>query len=244
MKDPAKELLYHIEEGFKKRHAHFEKLREGNKLHATNLIDFCPREYALCLHHKLMFNAGRPTSLAQKVTYEIGRRIEAMVIEALVVEKVVVNIENIACSCASPYPILFTPDIFVQFNVKDIPYIVEVKSIKPEAFDVLETAQVTHECQLSLYLWFASLLKMKVHTEDGLILYVVKTQKPMPMKCFHIRRNEDFIKRVQTQLDELKTFSKKKVLPKRICNSPLALMAKCCQKGVVELCFKDIEDEK
>lgn len=232
---PDEQLLFHLQSGLKKRHQQGEAKREGNHIHATNLIDFCPREYLLCIKHKVFFNQPKPTSTAQMLTFEIGRAIEHVVISALRLEKVVIDKEPLEIK-EIPFPIIATPDIYTIFSTLDMPYIVEVKSIKPEDFDNLSEPIVNHECQLSLYLWFAQALNMKAHTEAGLVLYVAKTQKPMPFKAFFIQRNEAFIGRVKEQLTTLKTFSKSKKLPPRICNSKLALMARRPCKCLKE-CF-------
>ncbi|MGQ9570681.1 MAG: hypothetical protein ACUVUQ_07530 [Thermodesulfovibrionales bacterium] len=234
---PDEQLLHHIKEGLKKRNKIMEALREGNTIHVTNLLDFCPREYALCLQHEIFFNQSKPSSLAQMVTFEIGRAVEKVVIDALEQEQVAVKFDLIRVNLL-PYPIVGTPDTYVLFSVKEKPYIVEIKSIKPESFDELTQPVVNHECQLSLYLWFAEITKMDVHTDSGLLIYVAKTQKTMPIKVYHVQRNDNFIKRVRNQLRELKTFSKTNILPKRICNSKSTFMAKRpCR--CVDFCFDE-----
>jgi len=225
--------------GLSKRHKRFEDKREGNVIHATNLINFCPREYALCIKNGVFYNQPKPTAIGQKVTYEIGRRIEDMVREALWEEKVVLDhLKGVGIK--KPYPVVGTPDIWVKLSARDRPYIVEVKSIKPDEFDTLIAPKMDHICQVSLYLWFAGLNDLPVHTDIGLIIYVVKLQKTIPIKVYPVHIATEFLKTVQKQLAELKRFSKTKKLPVRTCNSPSALMAKRPCK-VLKECFDEEE---
>jgi hypothetical protein len=178
-------------------------------------------------------------------TYEIGRRIEKIILQSLqaatVLEKRgVFTIPPSYCG----YTLTGAPDAWVRLHPAWSIYTTEIKSIKPEDFDALVEPKVVHECQLSLYLWFAELCKMpNMQVKEGLLLYACKTQKVMPYKVFLVQRNDAFLKRVQDQLKELKTFSKTKKLPERMCNSPQALMARRPCKCVEE-CFAEPKGTK
>jgi hypothetical protein len=237
---PDKLLLDALHQGMKARYHEKEREREGNAIHASSLIDFCPREYALCMLGKVMYNASKPATIAQMMTYDIGRKIEKIVLQSFdaahILEKR--GIFTIPASMFG-YPITGAPDAWVRLHPSWGIYTVEIKSIKPEEFDILTEAKVVHECQLSLYLWFAELCKTPgMQVKEGLLLYACKTQKNMPHKVFLTQRNDAFLQRVQSQLQELKTFSKKKKLPERMCNSPQALMARRPCKCVQE-CFAE-----
>jgi hypothetical protein len=242
---PDEMLLDAVQQGLKIRYKHKEQVREGNSIHATNLIDFCPREYALCVLNKIMFNAPKPASFAQMTTYELGYKIEALVLGALKAALVLHEAQPFHINHTYfGYPIIGSPDAWVKLKATEGLYTLEIKSIKPEDFDVLAEPKVVHECQLSLYLWLADLCKTPgMQVDRGLILYVCKTQKQNPFKVFTVERNNNFISRILGQLEELKTFSKNKKLPDRICNSPQALMARRPCK-CVEDCFTEKKGKK
>ena len=71
----GKIVLKVLKDGFKKMY----KQRLDNNIHVSNLISFCPREYALIQQFGKEYNTGKTLSIADIVNFEIGNGIHASV---------------------------------------------------------------------------------------------------------------------------------------------------------------------
>lgn len=244
--------------------------REMDTLHISNLISFCPREFALGKSSGRNIFKDRYISLSLGVTFDLGRMIEHIVRSRLISEGVILG-EWICMECHTSvkgprpkkcwvcnskhefkykgiemsvsrhgYNIIGNTDLTLIQSKKQ-PIFGEVKSMGEKEFDALTEPKIDHTFQLSLYLWLKRMVKaypFPVRTDKGIVLYVCKAHKLMPMKEFMVNADEAFLKRADNKLKELKAFSKKNVLPQRICSTPYAPMARrpCV---ALDLCFKE-----
>ncbi len=130
------------------------------------------------------------------------------------------------------------PDLIMQMNSIDKNfYIYEIKSIKPEAYELLESPLLAHSYQLQAYLWLAKQLSLKIRKEYkiqfkyGYVLYIKKTYAKSPIKIFKVllgNKMNNLMKDIISDLDNSK-------LPDRICSSKDSLLAKRCP--VATRCF-------
>jgi hypothetical protein len=147
-------------------------------------------------------------------------------------------------------PVVGHVDIMLMRN--DRIFLVEIKSIRPEDFVSLSEPSRDNRNQLLLYLWLLSkgatidipksrsVTKFKIDKDSGTILYMCKTHKNMPFKPFDVFLSDgsEFLESIDSKLNELKIFSTVGVLPRQICNSKHAYMARECH--VVGECFGEV----
>lgn len=123
--------------------------------------------------------------------------------------------------------------------------VVEIKSINPEDFDLLTSPKLQHEYQVMTYLYLIKenkklkdklIKEFKLTSKYGYILYVCKTKKKEPFKLFIVKLSKSFNNKMNSYLESLKTFSETKILPERICNNKLYLLARNCK--ISNLCFE------
>lgn len=215
------------------------QVRTDNNIHISNLIDFCSREFALCIKHKKYYNhtEKKLIPIGTILTYSIGDAIHNSVKGAIKHLGLLAGEEIKVGSDKYGFPIRGSLDMLVRHP--QINFITEIKSISSESFDELTEPLVNHVCQLSLYLHFIEErtdIKDLVDLQKGVLLYVSKQQKKMPFKSFLVEKNNEFVKTVLVRLKEVKTFSETKKLPVRMCNSPLTYMARRPCK-MVSACF-------
>lgn len=247
-------------------------IRSDNDIHVSNLLEFCPREFALCIKHNIKYNYNYISKIAlgTLVTFEIGDRIHDAVRKKYIQQGVLAgnwectNCNKVyfhnqyppkcSCGCKSfkyveirlvsdKYGHKITGGVDAIVKHPEYYFINEIKSIKSDdktPFEEMKEPLINHVCQLSLYLhMFPEMnLPIKVRNDFGVISYICKTQKTMPIKHFKVKRNDEFVKSVIKQLQEVKVFSKTKKIPARMCNSPLTLMARRPCKTVIA-CFKE-----
>ena len=217
------------------------KHREDNFIHVSNLVDFCGREYALCQKYNILYNTKKIVSLGDIITFRMGDLIHDDLRNTLELSGAIQpqDREIKLLSNRFRYPITGSIDGALNLGYpKKIP--LEIKSIgQAEVFDALTEPLVNHECQLSLYLWLAEEMKLKkIDYKRGIIVYAVKLKRSMPFKVFEIKRNDIFIGNTIKKLNELKAFSVKGELPKKICSTPHALMARQrCR--LPKICFRE-----
>lgn len=219
--------------------------RNDNHIHATNFLRFCPREFALCQTTGVLYNQERQKVFdAEIITRELGIAIEHSVKDSLKeIGKLVHHNLRLSMNYGE-YLITGGIDLVVNMSEREgrlALFPVEVKSIGKEEFYSMERPLMSHECQLSVYLWMLKKLKIPdINSEHGIVLYVPKLQispKHRPLRAFTIEPQRKFLRNVESKLKELKTFSKTKELPQRICPSRHAMMAEECK--VVAPCFQD-----
>ena len=235
------------------------------KIHASELIQFCPRQYKLLKKLKKPFHVLEPAlPIGVAVTYKLGLAIEKMFVESVSAgaitrtlfkykcpnckqETLLTNIENTSCSiCDTPmgrrqipfsYPvteavsIIGSPDLIMRIMQAEETFkVYEIKSIKPDAFDLLTKAQISHEHQLKSYLWLIKQLPPRIKSKYqldyryGYVVYVKKTYDRNPIKVFKISLDKTFDLEVNNMVIQLRG----KALPPRICNSKTSLLAKTC----------------
>ena len=248
--------------------------KTDNQIHVTDLGSFCPRALAICLRDKIPYHTESYLPLGLSVTFEIGRMVQSLVVRRLqsagvlwgswkcvVCKKLVLGVRPTKCICGANlyvyqdtalcldtygHPVVGHVDAFMMYlNNLIIP--VEVKSIKPDAFEVLTEPQPDHRGQLSHYLWMLTkkvqlpdfsgvkLSTLKFGVEKGVIIYVCKLQKKMPYKIFEVVPDPIIIGETEKNLNKFKRFTKSNVIPKRLCKNPGALLARKCT--VRPLCF-------
>jgi hypothetical protein len=164
----------------------------------------------------------------------VGHAVEASIIASFLAEGVSRPIDPFYINITPGDKVIGTPDAAVVIDDPK-PYIVELKTTGKDEIDTMVEPYINHVCQLSLYLWMAEIRKQPFHYDVGFVVYVSKIEKKEQIKVFLVRRNDAFLQTVRTQLNVVKTFSKSDVLPDRICNSSIGLLAKTC--GVAKLCF-------
>ena len=223
------------------------KNRADNRIHVSNLKSFCPREFALCNKHDILYNYRPNTRFGEIITFAIGDMIHESITSILEQEKVLIVKEVKLAN--TDYGFLITGSCDALIKAQGYPkYIpLEFKSMNGDRFDALEEPTLNDARQLSLYLWLmekeltelanGNKRKLKVDTETGVIVYFCKLYRSMPIKSYIVKRNENFIKAVEEQLKEVKTFSKQKKMPKRICADAYTMMAKRPCRAV-SVCFK------
>jgi hypothetical protein len=222
--------------------------REDNTIHVSNLLNFCPREYAIMEAHDVAYNTKTErASLMELINYEIGDALHHTVRKALTTTKTLKG-EWRSCKCNShtryqEFKVItdkfgrrIEGNIDMVLSLLKTHYFGEIKSIGKEDYKTLTEPLVDHTCQLSLYLYLAEIEKKRfnqffnLNFKEGFVIYVCKLAVPTPIRVFHVRRNESFLKEiVKPRLEELKTFSKKGNIPKRICSTSSAPRAKKCK---------------
>jgi len=228
----AKKLLDIINSGLLK----MRDARVDSNIHATNLINFCPRAYLLCKKHRLMFNDDSRVTTSRIITFYVGHAVEASIIASFKAEGVSKPIDPFYINITDTDKVVGTPDAAVVIDDPK-PYIIELKTTGKDEMTTMIEPYVDHVCQLSLYLWMAEIRKQPFYYDVGFIVYISKIEKKEQIKVYLVHRNDAFLQTVRTQLNVVKTFSKSDALPDRICNSPIGLLAKTCT--VCKLCFSE-----
>ena len=225
-------IKQHIYTGLEKLHT----CRTGMDIHATNLIDFCPREFALCKQMNLLYNDEERVTGNRIITFKVGTAVEGVILEAIKVADVSAKIDPFYLNITSDIQVIGTPDGAMYLDRPEIPYIIELKTTGKDEIETMVSPYINHCCQIALYLWLAEIRKAPFVYDVGYVIYISKLEKKEQMKVYEVQRNDAFIARVREQLLAVKTFSKTGELPPRICNSPIALMART-QCRIPKLCF-------
>jgi hypothetical protein len=226
------ELLRSLKTGLRK----LTTGRYGTNIHVSSLVEFCAREYALCIKNKFPFNSPKNLGMGMDLTWQIGIQIHKIVQKSLElggtqkISELTLELPNYIV------PVVGSPDSMNLLIIDNKLRVLEIKSLAVEKFTALTEPYVDHVCQLSLYLWIIKKLKIKtIATDYGYVLYVSKGHKQMPFKIYKTDRNDDFLKGVEKKLNKVKTFSKNGRMPARICSSVHNMMAKRCKAK--HLCF-------
>jgi len=233
-------LLQVLQEGYRKNY----KSRIDNVIHVSNLLEFCPREYALSNKHKVSYNkGGSKLALSQLITYEIGNQMHSSVRRVLRQEGYLVDLPAMHHKDYNHIPVIGHPDAYVKLVRDKKISIVEIKTMGKDTYDTMVEPEVRDVCQLSLYLWLVENCRMSdgvnetlVSSTKGILLYFCKMHRPVPLKTFLVQRNDAFLKSVTAQLKEVKAYSLKGTMPQRICNARIAQMARKCT--MTEECFE------
>jgi hypothetical protein len=212
------------------------KGRHGNSIHASSLSKgFCPREYAILVKGDLGYNHPMDMYPGLALTFQIGHAIHEITGKAL--EKILRAKEVRLEVKKYKIKIMGTCDLILKLD--DEYFIAEVKSISGEEFKNLTEPLLIHILQLIIYMWMAKEMKTKMNVEKGYVIYVSKAHSQSPFKVFEVSYadNQDFIKDLERKLKEVKTFSAKGTMPKRVCKNKFGLMAKNCK--CANLCFEE-----
>lgn len=223
----------------------FTDRRMDNQIHVSNLLEFCPREWALVQTKGYLYNPGKTHSFGELVTFGIGHALHGY-LQGMLTTHGSLKHEEV------PLWYDVTPDItltgscdgLIHLEGEDCLTPIEIKSDGKESFDERTAPEVRHEAQLSMYCWMIEKMGVyrKVDPSGGLIIYISKLRRNMPVKIFWVDRNEDFINHKLKQLKEVKTFSKTKKLPNRMCNNRHSMMARRCT--MVTTCMEDSDGNK
>jgi len=173
--------------------------RNDNHIHVSDLIDFCPRKYALCMKHEIPFHMKTYLPVSRSLTFDIGKKIQSIVIERLRRRRDGMLIGTWKClACKKqffgqdgkcPYcnaqlliykdtklvldmeyfKIVGNMDINLIYNDRIL--IADVKSIKGANFDKLSGTHLNYRKQVNLYLWLARVGKLTVPKKIDLDFY-------------------------------------------------------------------------
>lgn len=234
-----------------------EEVRYGNGyLHVSSLINnFCPRAQVL---YGLEPNAvTRLPSSGDRIVWSIGKALEAYVRKQLAARYKHFMFGRWSCSCSATKveglhkevtcPLCKTsadnydeftlydhslricgnPDILIYFEGKLL--VVEIKSIKKDGFDALESPLPNHVFQLNFY---RTMLGEQAHPY-GIVFYVKKDYDfKSPYKEFHVdsTMQSSAINLAIENVKGLRSYQMKAELPPKLsaCFSPSTQVAKTC----------------
>ena len=125
----------------------------------------------------------------------------------------------------------------------------ECKSIKPAGdggFETLEAPLRDHIYQVNGYMWMlrtpgvkilhkSADVKLSVAKNIGTVSYAVKGNAVDPFKVFKVDPDEEYIKKIERNIEQINAYLTKKKIPSKICSSEGNLMARDCAARV--LCF-------
>lgn len=233
--------------------------RYDNVIHASNLVDFCPREYCLSLETDRKFNASPiETVPSVALTFHLGNRIHDLVRDILDESGILVHNElHMEYKHREIVRVTGTCDNIVE--LMDGQYILDVKSIGPAGANgffradgeitdkpytgknIMVKPYVRHEIQVMVYMWLAEKLKIpNVSTDRGFVLYVPKTAIKKPFIIGAVNRSSDTFKEFESDLDLVAYYIANKELPARLCTSLKSEKAKTCR--FTNECFNRVED--
>lgn len=215
--------------------------RNDNDIHVSNLLDFCPREFAILQEFGEPYNKSKSLGLRELVTFRLGDKIHDLLQEAFKGANILeINELSFRLPIGKGIYVTGSCDNVIKFPGERLCHIVECKSIDGDKFDQLNEAPiVNHELQLSLYLWFLQQTewKSKLDPERGFVVYLSKKYTHNPIRPFMIKRAKAFCEHVAKQLKEVKTYLKTKKVPKQICKTRLQPRARSVC-SVVDYCFR------
>lgn len=227
--------------------------------HVSSLANnFCPRQYAISIEEKL--NLHESLTGGHKVTFAIGRAVEQHVRESFIESYGRHNIYakwlcpcgkkyyeglglTVTCQCGKSVDIFSEPDIVDEENaIKGHPdlvfrydkslHVVEIKSIKADAWNDLESPLSSHIKQANLYPY---LLSKKTGNVSPVVtfLYVTKDFKfGSPYKEFRIDTNSEENQKIRAEMlaeaKQVKDYVSTRQMPERICSSLASNLAKKC----------------
>lgn len=218
--------------------------RQDNIIHATDLFDFCLRKYFLAQKHDIPINIDRHKRVpGLELTFRLGEKIEAIVLEAL--QPYLVGDLSTCKTCGAirynapllkhsvgRFTIVGHVDAAIEYN--NSRYILEIKSIDKDYFKDLEEPQLKHAWQLQTYIYLKRKVRYPKIKNVGFIAYISKGYNNSPIKVFPVVTEKNFLDHMKKITQELKTFSKRKV-PPRVCTNRLYPLARNCP--VVDVCF-------
>ena len=130
------------------------------------------------------------------------------------------------------------PDLIMKMgSISPKFFIYELKSIKPEEFDILTKPLLAHEYQIKTYLWLVSKLKRYYRQKYGIdyslgyVVYIKKTYDNNPIKIYPVDLDNKFKNEIEDAVAQLRGEKP----AERICNSINSLMARDCP--VAKYCF-------
>lgn len=204
--------------------------RIDNKIHASNLVEFCPRYFAYCQNGGLMYNTDKSLSLREILTFKIGDAIHGIIEHAIDLSGIKIAHEIPVFTSAGNYKVTGSADLIVKIEEHPKEIVLEVKSIAKSQFELLDKPLLPHEFQISIYLYLLELMKREnTETSFGYVVYVSKEVVASPVKLFHVDRAEIFLSEIKSQLEEVVHFELTGDLPSKVCSSPLSAMARKCE---------------
>lgn len=230
--------------------------RDDNHIHASDLPKWCSRRYVLC--HKLNrpYHPKKYLGIATALTFSIGKKIEDIVIENLTIAYQSIPDVKVIKEIKFEHKrdsLILTGSLDVGLTYDNIFIPTEVKSIRPDAFDTLETPLLEHTTQLQTYLFLSQQnttltgfsttqnkpiqLDLKHYkSQMGVMVYVCKTEKPDPLKTFDVEYDKEHKKYLMSLLKKVSKSISAKRLPKKICVHQGSSFAKQCPE--VNFCFE------
>lgn len=220
-------IRQHLSTGMKKWA--MEDARVDNRIHVSNLVEFCPRQFAYYQLSGNMYNEARSLSVREILTFKIGDAIHDIIKYAArlsgisIVEEIHMKIES------GEFAVTGSADLIVSIKEHPKELVLEIKSIAKSQFDLLDKPLLPHEFQISTYLYLLEQMeRSNTETSFGYVVYVSKEVSPSPIKVFRVDRAEIFLTEIKAQLAEVKIFSETGELPNKVCSSHLSAMARKC----------------
>lgn len=229
-------------------------------VHVSSLsYDFCARQYAIA--HKEQLSLYESLTGGHKVTFRIGRAVESHIRESFIAhygeDKIYAKWicvcgnkyyeglgSNPQCSCGEVVNIFNEPDLSDDVSgVSGHPDLVflragklrvlEIKSIKKDAWDELEEPQPAHKLQAGIYPHLLSKRTKFNVSPEVVFIYCTKDFKfGSPYKEFHLDTSTpEFIKEREelfAEAKQVKDFAAGGEMPGRICQSMSSALAKKC----------------
>jgi hypothetical protein len=221
-----------------------------NRIHVTDIFDFCLRKYALAEQHGVVLNSDEKVRDGLLLTFKLGQKIEDIVVESLF--PLLDGGKQRCDHCKGMRysgPVLeykvgkyfITGHVDIMIKIGDSRHFVEVKSINGKGFDsVGDVPILKHQWQLMSYLYLAEKMNLGV-SDTGYLIYVCKEYRESPITVFEVKQERGFKRHIKKVIGELKTFSKKGGMPDGICNNSLYPAARNCRLAPV--CFEErVED--
>lgn len=241
-------------------------------IHASEIINFCPRRYKLHKKYKIPFHENNTNmTIGLAVTFQIGLATEEFFVRSMGANSNLTTLFAYRCSkCGKIYlktdekpkicqhckypmtkeqitlkykilddvSIIGHPDLVMRLNsLQKKFHVYELKTIKPEEFDILKTPLISHVYQIKTYLWLIKNLppekrnRFKIDFKTGYIVYIKKTYDKDPIKIFEVKLTGDFEENMESIINQLQ--GKERI--ERICNSEHSIIAKKCP--VAKYCF-------
>lgn len=222
-------IIKGIEQGLKQQYA---SGRKDMHIHISDLPNFCARKYCLCVENGLEYSPQTQATFGMYMTRAIGKKVEDIVYESLL--KAFGN-KNIYHGVKFSIP-MADFKVVGEIDLIVFKHIVEVKSLRPEDWES-DNISINYIKQVEGYLWGCKKIKLKIEKDFGVLVYVCKTQKEVPVKTMKIKYNKQYNEYMQGIQKDLELFCSTKQLPNKICNSMHSQLARNC--FLRNICFRE-----
>lgn len=164
--------------------------QKNTTIHASDIFNFCPRRFCLCLEHDIPFHVNEYIGNSLALTFDIGRKIQDIVIERIMKSGKLIG--TWVCECGHIYfgfkektcpkckrfspkykdtqlklhiakqvSLVGNVDIMIVKD-KNI-YIGEIKSIKKDEYNNLSEPLINHKFQIMTYLFMLNQKRVLVN---------------------------------------------------------------------------------